>query len=48
VADLTDAVQTYIDGWNERATAFTWTKPADKLLNKITSAKAKASGLTVH
>jgi transposase len=48
VTDLTDAVQTYIDGWNERATPFTWTKPADNLLNKITSAKAKASGLTVH
>src|SRR3954471_15578332 len=48
VADLTDAVQTYIDGWNERATPFTWTKPADNLLNKITSAKAKTSGLTVR
>jgi transposase len=48
VADLTTAIQTWIDGWNERATPFTWTKPADELLDKITSAKAKTSVLTDH
>jgi transposase len=48
VADLTAAIETYIDGWNERATPFTWTKPADELLDKIASAKTKTSGLTVQ
>jgi transposase len=48
VADLTEAIHTWIDGWNERATPFTWTKPADELLDKITSAKAKTSALTDH
>ena len=41
VADLTAAIQTYIDGWNERATPFTWTKPADDILTSIESAKTK-------
>ena len=48
VADLTDAIETYIDGWNEQAHPFTWTKTADELLEKIESAKAKTSDLTVH
>jgi transposase len=48
VADLTATIQAWIDGWNQRATPFIWTKPADELLNKIASAKAKASGLTLH
>jgi hypothetical protein len=37
-----------IAGWNERATPFTWTKPADELLTQMEAAKTKASGLTVH
>jgi transposase len=48
VADLTAAIETYIDGWNDRAEPFTWTKTADELINKITTAKTKASGLTGH
>jgi len=48
VADLTAAIEAWIDGWNERARPFTWTKPADELLEKIQPAKAKGSGLTVH
>jgi transposase len=48
VADLTAAIKAWIDGWNERATPFTWTKPADELLEKIRSAKAKGTGLTDH
>src|SRR5207302_8095773 len=32
VTDLQTAIDTYIDGWNERAHPFTWTKTADELL----------------
>jgi transposase len=32
VADLKSAIDTYIDGWNDRAHPFTWTKAADELL----------------
>jgi transposase len=35
VADLEKAIRTYIDGYNERAKPFTWTKTADELLDKI-------------
>jgi hypothetical protein len=48
VADLTTVIENWIDAWNERATPFTWTKPADELLTKIATAKAKASGITGH
>ena len=48
VADLTAAIEAYIDGWNEHATPFAWTKPADEVLAKIESAKTKTSTLTVH
>jgi transposase len=48
VADLTAAIEAYIDGWNQHATPFTWTKPADELLDKITKSKAKTSALTHH
>lgn len=48
VADLTTAIENYIDGWNDRATPFTWTKPADELLAKIETAKTKTSALTNH
>jgi transposase len=48
VADLTAAIQTYIDGWNDNAEPFTWTKTADQLTDRITSAKTKTSGLTSH
>ena len=46
VADLTAAIETYIDGWNENAEPFTWTKPADELIDKINRAKTKTSDLT--
>jgi transposase len=48
VADLTTAIETYIDDWNENAEPFTWTKTADELLEKINRAKTKTSSLTVH
>ena len=48
VNDLIGAIETYIDGWNEQAHPFTWTKTADELLRKIESAKTKTSRLTVH
>ena len=35
VTDLTTAIRTYIDSYNERATPFTWTRTADELLGKI-------------
>jgi transposase len=39
IADLIAAIQTYIDGWNERAHPFTWTKTADQILAKATPRK---------
>jgi transposase len=48
VDDLTAAIETYIDGWNERATPFTWTKPADDIIHKIRSVKTQTSALTDH
>jgi transposase len=48
VADLTAAIETYIDGWNENAEPFTWTKTADELLDTIPSANTKGNGLTDH
>ena len=39
VTDLIAAIQTYIDGWNERAHPFTWTKTADQILAKATPRK---------
>jgi hypothetical protein len=48
VADLTTAIETYIDDWNDQCHPFTWTKTAGDLLNKIEPAKARTSALTVH
>ena len=48
VADLTAAIETYIDGWNENPKPFTWTKTADELIDRITSAKTKRNDLTHH
>ena len=33
MADLETAIGTYIDGWNERAHPFTWTKSADEIIS---------------
>jgi hypothetical protein len=48
VADLTAAIEAYIDAWNEHAAPFTWTNTADQLIEKITAAKTKTSGHTDH
>jgi hypothetical protein len=37
VKDLIIAIETYIDGWNDRCQPFTWTKTADDILTKATS-----------
>jgi transposase len=34
VKDLIDAIETFIDGWNERCEPFVWTKTADEILAK--------------
>ncbi len=34
VKDLITAIETYIDGWNERCEPFVWTKTADEILAK--------------
>ena len=36
VKDLIAAIETFIDGWNERCQPFTWTKTADEILTKAT------------
>ena len=46
VKDLTAAIQTYIDGWNERCQPFTWTKTADQILTK--AATGQRSSFTRH
>ncbi len=45
VRDLTRAIRSYIDGWNDRAHPFTWTKPAEQILAK---AKRPESSNTGH
>ena len=34
VRDLTTAIRAYINGWNNRAHPFVWTKTADQILKK--------------
>jgi transposase len=34
VADLIHAIETFIDGWNDRCQPFVWTKPADDIIAK--------------
>jgi len=36
VKDLITAIETFIDGWNERCQPFTWTKTADDIVTKAT------------
>ncbi len=33
VKDLEAAIGTYIDGWNDRARPFVWTKTADQIIS---------------
>jgi hypothetical protein len=35
VKDLITAIETFIDGWNERCRPFAWTKTADQLLENF-------------
>ena len=34
VKDLIAAIETFIDGWNDRCQPFVWTKTADEILTK--------------
>ncbi len=46
VKDLIAAIETFIDGWNERCHPFTWTKTADDILTKATG--GQRSSFTPH
>ena len=39
VKDLITAIETFIDGWNERCEPFIWTKAADDVIKKATRSK---------
>jgi transposase len=39
VKDLIAAIETFIDGWNERCEPFVWTKTADEILTKTNRKK---------
>jgi transposase len=45
VRDLMIKIRAFINGWNDRCHPFIWTKPADKVLEKI---KRKKNSLTRH
>jgi transposase len=45
VREVTDAIRTFIDAWNDRCVPFTWTKTADDIL---TIANRKANSATGH
>ncbi len=44
VKDLTGAIRAFIDGWNDRAHPFVWTKPADQILAKANRQKTSTTG----
>ncbi len=46
VKDLTAAIGTFIDGWNDRCQPFTWTKTADQILARAT--KGKETSIARH
>jgi transposase len=46
VKELIAAIETFIDGWNERCRPFVWTKTADEILTKATS--GQRSSFTRH
>jgi transposase len=48
VKELTAAIGTFIDNWNDHPRPFTWTKDADQILASIHRAKTKTSSLTRH
>ena len=39
VRDLNTKIRAYIDGWNDRAHPFTWTKTADQILARANRKK---------
>jgi transposase len=45
VADLNAKIRTFINGWNDRAHPFTWTKPADEILAR---ANRSTTSVTRH
>jgi transposase len=45
VRELTTAIRTYINGWNNRAHPFVWTKTADQILKK---ANRQTTSNTAH
>ena len=44
VRELNTKIRAFIDGWNPRAHPFTWTKPADQVLNKANRKKTSDAG----
>jgi len=44
VTDLNKAIRAFIDGWNDRAHPFTWTKTADRILSKADRKKTSTTG----
>ncbi len=44
VKDLTGAIRAFIDGWNDRAHPFVWTRPADQILAKANRQKTSTTG----
>jgi len=43
VKDLISAIETFIDGWNERCQPFTWVKTADEIIGKINRKRTNAT-----
>ena len=43
VKDLIAAIETFIDGWNERCQPFTWTKTADEILDHCRPGRSTVS-----
>ena len=43
VKELISAIETFIDGWNERCQPFTWTKTADEIIGKINRKRTNAT-----
>jgi transposase len=48
VKDLNAKIRAYIDGWNERAHPFTWTKTADQILAKASKTNRKTISNAEH
>ncbi len=43
VKDLVAAIETFIDGWNERCEPFTWTKTAEEIIGKVNRKRTNAT-----